>query len=127
MSSSDAELNSSVHRPASECVCVSVSVCVHACVVRSLWDRSVTDRAAALLGRREGDGRKEGGMEGSDWRTKASFFAGGEELQGFLEVLDGRGDVLVLQGAASVFAVFLGLGEVLRGEVNTALLLGIEQ
>lgn len=60
-------------------------------------------------------------MEGSHRRrTKASFFACGEELQGFLEVLDGRADVLVLQGAAGVLAVLLGLGVVLRGEMNTA-------
>lgn len=60
-------------------------------------------------------------MEGSDGSgTKASFFARGEELQGFLEVLDGRADVLVLQGAARVLAVLLGLGELLRGEMDTA-------
>lgn len=59
-------------------------------------------------------------MEGSDGSgTKASFFARGEELQGFLEVLDGRADVLVLQGAARVLAVLLGLGELLRGEMDT--------
>lgn len=55
-------------------------------------------------------------MEGSERsRTTASFFAGGEEFQSFLEVLDGRADVFVLQGAASVLAELLGLGEVLRG------------
>lgn len=60
-------------------------------------------------------------MEGSDGSgTKASFFARGEELQGFLEVLDGRADVLVLQGAARVLAVLLGLGELLRGEMDAA-------
>ncbi len=57
---------------------------------------------------------------GSDGRTKASFFAGGEELQGFLEVLDGRAHILVLQGAAGVLTVLLSLGEVFWGELNTA-------
>lgn len=50
--------------------------------------------------------------------TKASFFAGGEELQGLLEVLDGRAHVLVLQGAAGVLAEALRLGEVLRRQLH---------
>lgn len=53
-------------------------------------------------------------------RTRASFFASGEEFQGFLEVLDGRAHVLILQGAAGVLAVFLGFGEVFRGELDAA-------
>lgn len=62
---------------------------------------------------------KEKRKEESDWRrTKSSFFAGGEEFQGFLEVLDGCADVLVLQSAAGVLAVLLRLGEVFGGELN---------
>lgn len=67
-----------------------------------------------------GGERKEGMEEWAGRRTRASFFAGGEEFQGFLEVLDGRAHVLVLQGAAGVLAVFLGFGEVFRGELDAA-------
>lgn len=58
--------------------------------------------------------------EGGGWAAgqKPSFFAGGEELQGFLEVLDGCAHVLVLQGAASILAEPLRLGEVLRRELD---------
>lgn len=60
------------------------------------------------------------GEEGGGWAAgqKPSFFAGGEELQGLLEVLDGCAHVLVLQGAASVLAEPLRLGEVLRRELD---------
>lgn len=58
--------------------------------------------------------------EGGGWAAgqKASFFAGGEELQGFLEVLDGRAHVFVLQGAAGVLAELLRLSEVLGRELD---------
>lgn len=58
--------------------------------------------------------------EGGGWARgqKASFFAGGEELQGFLEVLDGCAYVFVLQGAAGVLAELLRLSEVLRRELD---------
>lgn len=76
------------------------------------------DRESGAAGEKKG---REAWKEGLDRRrTKVSFFAGGEELQGFLEVLDGRADVLVLQGAAGVLAVLLGLGEVVWGEMNAA-------
>lgn len=65
----------------------------------------MTDRAAL-----QGEGRGRSG------ETKASFFAGGQELQGLLEVLDGRVDVLVLQRAARILTILLGFGEVLRGQ-----------
>lgn len=59
--------------------------------------------------------------EGGGWAAgqKPSFFAGGEELQGFLEVLDGCAHVLVLQGAAGVLAELLSLREVLRRELDS--------
>ena len=47
-----------------------------------------------------------------------SLLPSGEQFEGFLEVLDGRGDVLVLQGAAGVLAVLLGPREVLRTETH---------
>lgn len=58
--------------------------------------------------------------EGGGWARgqKASFFAGGEELQGFLEVLDGCAYVFVLQGAAGVLTQLLRLSEVLRRELD---------
>lgn len=58
------------------------------------------------------------GVEGRWREQKASFFAGGEELQGFLEVLDGRAHIFVLQGAAGVLTELLSLTEVLQGEMD---------
>lgn len=62
-------------------------------------------------------GEEEGGGGAGQ---KASFFAGGEELQGLLEVLDGCAHVLVLQGAAGVLAQLLRLAEVLRRQLDAA-------
>lgn len=82
--------------------------------------------ASGLAEGRISDRQKTGGLKkskkggGVRWRTKTSFFSGGEEFQGFLEVLDGRVDVLVLQRAARVLAVLLRLGEVFRGELEAA-------
>lgn len=60
------------------------------------------------------------GVEGRWREQKASFFAGSEELQGFLEVLDGCAHVFVLQGAAGVLTELLSLTEVLQGEMDAA-------
>lgn len=69
------------------------------------WPVPWTEAAIVVGAEEEGGGRARG--------QKASFFAGGEELQGFLEVLDGRAYVFVLQGAAGVLAELLRLSEVL--------------